>query len=292
MAWTAIRTSSGAAPEPLPPAGGPEGPPDRGLKSGSGGADIIGTMKRKAYESALEALQHQLLGLQRAYVRQGRSAVVVLEGWDAAGKGGLIRRMSWVLDPRTLKVWQTGAPSGREAHQHWMQRFWQRVPLHGEIAVFDRSWYGRVLVERVEGFASDEAWARAFGEINHFERSLAEEGIRIVKLFLDISRETQLDRFIQRYRNPDKRWKLTEEDIRNRARWTDYEQAYADMMSRCSTQWAPWTRIDANDKHEARIAALEAIVGRLGEDVDVVPPELPPLVCAFMDEQLRSSGDD
>ena len=244
-------------------------------------------MSQKRDESQLKELQRQLQQLQHAYARQSRRAIVVLEGWDSAGKGGLIRRIGWALDPRTLQVWQIGAPDGRERRQHWMQRFWERMPLQGELTIFDRSWYGRVLVERVEGFAEPDAWQRAYDEINQFERSLVEENVRIVKLFLDIDRNTQMRRFIKRYETPGKRWKLTEDDIRNRARWDDYETAYADMLERCSTTWAPWTRIDARHKHKARIAAFEAIIEHLAEDVDVTPPELPPLVQAFMEEQVR-----
>jgi len=242
-------------------------------------------MKKSTAEKKLKLLQSQLLLLQHAYSRQGLRGVVALEGWDAAGKGGLIRRMGWVLDPRTLRVWQTTAPSERERRQHWQQRFWERLPLSGEIAVFDRTWYGRVLVERIEGFSSTDEWQRAYEEINGFERTLAAEGIRIVKLFLDIDRDTQLHRFQERYDNPEKRWKITEEDIRNRARWHEYEQAYADMLARTSTQWAPWTRVDANDKDRARLDAFSAIVETLGSEIDVRPPDVPALVQAFFEDR-------
>jgi polyphosphate kinase 2 (PPK2 family) len=243
--------------------------------------------KKHDYEHALKELQKQLSRLQQAYSRQGRRAIVALEGWDAAGKGGLIRRIGWVLDPRHLKVWSTLAPEGVERRQHWLQRFWQRVPLEGELAVFDRTWYGRVLVERVEGFASEDEWTRAYVEINEFERVLAAEGIRIIKLFLDISRKTQLERFVERFQDPDKRWKITEDDIRNRARWHDYERAYTDMLAKTSTEHAPWRRIDANHKHASRIACLEAITEALGRGVDVTPPDVPPVVRAFLEEHLE-----
>lgn len=242
-------------------------------------------MKNEKYEEKLTQLQHQLLMLQHAYGRQSRQAIIALEGWDAAGKGGLIRRMGWVMDPRPLKVWQTAAPTAREKRQHWLQRFWEKVPRHGEIGVFDRTWYGRVLVERIEGFADEDEWQRAYDEINNFERTLSAEGIRIVKLFLDIDRDTQLQRFIDRFNDPQKRWKITEEDIRNRARWDEYQSAYADMLDRTSTQWAGWTRIDANDKKEARIDALTTIVEQLGADVDVTPPDVPTLVRAFFEDR-------
>ncbi|MEQ8814111.1 MAG: hypothetical protein RLO51_03860 [Thalassobaculum sp.] len=240
-------------------------------------------MKRKAYEDALTERQHHLVMLQRAYTRQRRSAVVVLEGWDAAGKGGIIRRIAWATDPRALRVWSIGAPADGERREHWMQRFWRRVPRAGEIAVFDRSWYGRVLVERVERLTDEAAWRRGYDEINQFERMLTEEGTRLVKLFLDISMKTQFERFRDRFEDPTKRWKLTEEDLRNRARWDDYSKAYDDMRKYCSPPAAPWVTIDANDKSSARIAAFDAILERIGHDVDVEPPEALPLIKAFFE---------
>jgi AMP-polyphosphate phosphotransferase len=242
-------------------------------------------VKRAAYDKALAKRQHQLSLLQHAYARQGRSAVVVLEGWDAAGKGGAIRRIAWALDPRTLRVWSIGAPSVEEQREHWMQRFWRRVPRGGEIAVFDRSWYGRVLVERVEGFAEESVWRRAYDEINQFEQVLVDEGIRLVKLFLDIKPETQLERFRDRYEDPAKRWKITEEDLRNRARWDNYVVAYRDMRKLCSPPCAPWVTIQADDKQKARIGVLDAILETVGHDVDVEPPEVPALVKAFFDDR-------
>jgi AMP-polyphosphate phosphotransferase len=239
------------------------------------------TMSHDKYEKELAELQRKLVLLQHAYARQGRRGMVVLEGWDAAGKGGLIRRISWALDPRTLKVWQTAAPNTLERQQHWMQRFWTKFPVSGELAIFDRSWYGRVLVERVEGFASKDEWRRAYTEINDLEQSLAHEGYRIVKLFLDISPATQLERFSDRYHDPAKRWKLTAEDIRNRAKWDEYDEANKEMLKETSTKWAPWVQIDANHKHEARIAGFEAIIAELGRDVDIEPPDVPDVVHAF-----------
>lgn len=240
-------------------------------------------MKRDVYEKALEDRQHRLVLLQRAYTRQGRSAVIVLEGWDAAGKGGVIRRIAWALDPRALRVWSIGAPTGGERREHWMQRFWRRVPRSGEIAVFDRSWYGRVLVERVAGLTPEADWRRAYDEINRFERTLIDDGMRLTKLFLDISPDTQLERFRDRYRDPAKRWKITEEDLRNRAQWDDYVVAYRDMLELCSPPDAPWVTIAADDKRHARIAAFDAILGAVGHDVDIRPPTEPPAVRAFFD---------
>lgn len=242
-------------------------------------------MDSQTYKERLHTLQRRLTLLQQAYARQGRRGIIVLEGWDASGKGGIIRRLSWALDPRRFRVWSTSAPSEREQRQHWMQRFWTRLPEGGELAAFDRSWYGRVLVERVEGYASPAEWQRAYGEITHFEESLIAEKFRIVKLFLDITPETQLKRFRKRYRTPSKRWKLTEEDLRNRARRDDYAAAYADMFLHCSTEIAPWHRIDANRKKPARLAALQTVLDVLGEGVAVSAPPLPSAVKEFFNRK-------
>lgn len=242
-------------------------------------------MKRAQYERTLAKHQHELVLLQHAYVRQGRKGIVLLEGWDASGKGGIIRRIGWALDPRTLRVWSIGPPSPQEKREHWLQRFWRRVPSAGEIAVFDRSWYGRVLVERIEGFATDEEWRRAYREIGAFETALVDGGVRLVKLFLDISAETQLARFRDRYERPEKRWKLTEDDIRNRARWNEYQAAYAEMRQHCSPPHAPWVTIDADDKHHARLQALETILETLGAGVDTAPPDVSLLIKSFFDNR-------
>ena len=240
-------------------------------------------MKRESYASELKELQRKLTLLQHAYVRDGRRGVLILEGWDAAGKGGLVRRLAWCLDPRKFRVWSTGAPDHRERNQHWMQRFWTRLPVSGEIAAFDRSWYGRVLVERVEGFATEAEWERAYEEIRAFEHSLVSEEFRIAKLFLDITPQTQLKRFRERFETPAKRWKLTEEDLRNRAKWDAYAEAYDDMIARCSPGEAPWVRIDANDKRRARIEAFKTILDIFGQGVDISEPEAPAAVIAFFD---------
>lgn len=238
---------------------------------------------KKALDDELEALQAELVAIQHTYAQDRRSAVVVLEGWDAAGKGGLIRRIAWVLDPRHLTVWPIKAPSSVERDELWLQRFWRRIPAAGEIAIFDRSWYGRVLVEPIEGFISAQECERAYDEINAFERTLVDNGVRLVKLFLDIDADTQLERFSSRYANPAKRWKITADDIRNRARWQDYEQAYARMFERCSTAAAPWMRIDANHKRKARVAAMRHIVAVLGEGIDLTAvPTVDPVVERFM----------
>ncbi len=230
-------------------------------------------MDKKTYQRRLEKLQSELNVLQQSLVRSGGRAVIVLEGWDAAGKGGIVRRMAWCLDPRGFKVWSIGAPDVHEQGEHWLKRFWSRVPRSGEIAAFDRSWYGRVLVERVEGFATSAAWQRAYDEIRQFEASLLAEDYRIAKLFLDISAETQLQRFRERYDDPHKRWKLTPEDLRNRRRHADYEAAYAEMLEHTSQPGARWQRIAADDKRAARIACFEHILSALGDGLLLEPSQ-------------------
>ncbi len=229
-------------------------------------------MKKEDYQKRYAEMQQRLMLLQTSYGNQDVRGIVVLEGWDAAGKGGIIRRLAWTMDPRTLRVYPIGAPDEHERREHWLQRFWRRMPRAGEIAVFDRSWYGRVLVERVEGFADEKAWKRAYREIREFEQQLLEENFRIVKLFLDITPDTQLQRFKARLEVPEKRWKLTGEDIRNRHRWGDYEDAYEDMIDKTSRQYSKWKRIDANDKRAARIDALKTIHRGLSRDVDLAFP--------------------
>lgn len=239
-------------------------------------------MDRGDYKNALNARQEQLNLVQQAMVRQGERGIIVFEGWDAAGKGSTIRRIAWCLDPRTLNVWQISAPTPQELDGHWLRRFWTRIPSRGEITIFDRSWYGRVLVERVEGFATEEEWNRAYREINEFESTLAIEGYRLVKLFLNISRETQLHRFKKRLEVPTKRWKLTPDDIRNRSKWDEYEAAYSKMIDACSPNFAPWHMINANSKKEARLACLDHIIACFSEGLNIAPPDVDPLVRKYL----------
>ena len=191
----------------------------------------------------------------------------MLEGWDTAGKGGRVRRLGWALDPRSFKVHSIAAPNPKEQAQHYLQRFWERLPLSGQLVVFDRSWYGRVLVERVEGFASENEWKRAYRGINEFERVLVDSGTRVVKLFLHISPDEQDRRFRARLFDPRKRWKLSYEDFRNRARRTDYEIAIEDMMQETSTEEARWHLIPANHKPSSRVIAFRALTEQLGSGV-------------------------
>ena len=231
-------------------------------------------------------MQETLQRIQQAYLGSPNRAVVVLEGWDTAGKGGVVRRLGWALDPRSFKVHSIAAPTAREKSLHYLQRFWERLPQHGQIVVFDRSWYGRVMVERVEGFATPEEWRRAYDEINDFERMLIADGTRLVKLFLHITPEEQIRRFRARLSDPLKRWKLSYEDFRNRARWADYEQAIEDMMQKTSTPRARWHLIPANDKPYGRLAALRIMVDRLSKGVSLDPRPLDPKVLEAAEKLL------
>jgi polyphosphate kinase 2 (PPK2 family) len=214
------------------------------------------------------------LQIQQAYLTQRRRAVILFEGWDAAGKGGTIRRLTERLDPRACKVWPIAGPRDHEQGVHYLYRFWTRLPEAGTIAIFDRSWYGRVLVERVEKLTPAKDWRRAYREINEFERMLVDDGVRLVKLFLHLSPEEQLRRFAERLAEPYKRWKITVGDFRNHARRRDYERAIDDMLKRTSTKRAPWRVVPAEHKWYARVTALEIVAETLGERVPLAPPPL------------------
>lgn len=228
------------------------------------------------YDEALKAAQERLARVQAAYICHGARAIVLLEGWDAAGKGGVISRMTAELDPRYFKVWPISAPTSEEKERHFLWRFWTRLPRAREIAVFDRSWYGRVLVERVEGYATEAEWRRGYDEINEFEAQQKDAGTVIVKLFLHVTQEEQDKRLARRLDHPWKRWKTGLDDFRNRARRGDYLKAMHDMFAVTDTRWAPWKAIDGNNKKAARIAAMMHVADRLESGVKMVPPPLDP----------------
>ena len=238
------------------------------------GLDMTLQLDESTYFRELARVQERLARIQRAYLKSGHSAAIVFEGWDAAGKGGTIRCMSAVLDPRGFKVWPISAPRKYYLDRHYLARFFERLPPRGAISVFDRSWYGRVLVERVEELASPRDWRRAYQEINEFERTLNDHGTRVVKIFLHITPEEQLRRFRDRVLDPTKRWKLSYEDFRNRKRWADYEEAANDMFRETSTGYSPWHLIPANSKKYARVEALKVIAKRLSAGVDLAPAVL------------------
>ena len=229
------------------------------------------------YKDDLEDLQERLSRLFVANHVHKRKAIIVCEGWDASGKGGAIQRLTALGDPRAYRVWPIAAPTDEEKAHHYLWRFWTRMPGAGEIAIFDRSWYGRVLVERVEGFADKAEWRRAFDEINELESQLAAAGTVIVKLFFHVTEEEQAERLRARLDHPWKRWKVNAEDIRNRARRDDYLDAIKDMFHETDTRWAPWTAIDGNNKKSARIAALTEVADALAKALPKGPPDSPDL---------------
>jgi polyphosphate kinase 2 (PPK2 family) len=233
------------------------------------------------YERQLSSMQSTLQSIQQSYLGTRERAIVVLEGWDTAGKGGIVRRLGWALDPRSFKVHPVAAPLPQDKTKHYLQRFWEKLPEHGQIVVFDRSWYGRVLVERVEGFASHDEWRRAYDEINEFERVLIADGTRITKIFLHITSDEQVRRFKDRLKNPLKRWKLSYEDFRNRERWGEYEQAIEDMMAKTSSKKAPWYLIPGNNKPYARLAAFRILIERLGNGLSLEPRAVNPEIAAL-----------
>jgi polyphosphate kinase 2 (PPK2 family) len=229
--------------------------------------DLSQKLTPKQEADRLNAAQLRLLHLRLVLGGQvgdhpqlGPPVCVVFEGWDASGKGGAIKRLVAPLDPRHVRVAQFSAPTYDEKRHHFLWRFWPALPGWGGMAVFDRSWYGRVLVERVEGFATEEQWRRAYREIVDFEKTLSDEGMIIVKFWMHLSSEEQLKRFKAREREPLKAWKLTAEDWRNREKWRDYETAVEEMLDRTDHAAAPWVLVEAEDKRWARVRVVEAVV--------------------------------
>ncbi|NTU83010.1 MAG: hypothetical protein HGA45_27190 [Chloroflexales bacterium] len=232
--------------------------------------DLSLRLDDKEYSRQLKRLQAQLHLLGLELYRQQRPAVLVFEGWDAAGKGGAIQRLTAELDPRAYIVHAIAAPAGEDKTRHYLYRFWRRLPPRGQLAIFDRSWYGRVLVERVEGFARPDAWRRAYPEINEFERQLVDFGTIVCKFWLHLSPDEQLRRFEARQHVPYKAWKLTNEDWRNREKWPQYEEAVDEMLLRTSTPAAPWTVVEAEDKRFGRVKVLRTFVQRLESELGKV----------------------
>ena len=229
--------------------------------------DLTKNLDQDDYDDELKRLQGRLNLLSREVRDKGISTVMVFEGWDAAGKGGAIRRMTRALDARQYKVVPIAAPTDEELARHSLWRFWRRLPRAGHVTVFDRSWYGRVLVERVEGFASEEQWRRAYKEINDFEELLTERGIAVLKFWLHIDQDEQWRRFQEREKIPYKKHKITPDDYRNREKWCQYEEAVNEMVERTSTRLAPWTLVESNDKRFARCKVLRVCCERLEQAV-------------------------
>jgi polyphosphate:AMP phosphotransferase len=225
--------------------------------------DLTLSLDRETYDAELKKLKPRLQALEHRLYTARLPAVIVFEGWDAAGKGGIIKRLTSGLDPRGYEVVPVGPPSAIERARHWLWRFWTAAPKAGHITIFDRSWYGRVLVERVEGFCTEADWRRAYREINEFERQLADFGAAIVKFHVHIDAAEQLRRFKERRDTPEKRWKLCDEDWRNRKKRPQYDVAVVDMLEQTSTPHAPWTILEANCKLHARIKALKTVAEAL-----------------------------
>ena len=226
-------------------------------------ADLSLSLKRQEYQQQLDQLQERLFQLEHEIYVARVPAVIVYQGWDAAGKGGNIKRLTRGLDPRGYQVVPVGPPTTEEKAHHYLWRFWKDVPKAGHITIFDRSWYGRVLVERVEGLCTEAEWQRAYREINEFERQLTDFGTVIVKFWLQIDPDEQLRRFKARQQTPHKQWKISEQDWRNREKWKQYELSVVEMLQRTSTTYAPWTILEANCKLYARIKALRTVAEAL-----------------------------
>ncbi len=235
--------------------------------------DLGISLNKSSYKAELKRLQGKLNQLHRIARDRGTSVILVFEGWDAAGKGGAIRRIITALDARDYQVISIAAPTDEEKAHHYLWRFWRHLSRAGRVTIFDRSWYGRVLVERIEGFATETEWRRSYAEINDFERALVSHGIVLMKFWLHITKDEQEERFLAREKVPYKRWKLTDEDWRNRERWDEYELAVNDMIERTSTRLAPWVLVEANDKRFARVKVLNTLCEVLQEQLGVVIPD-------------------
>ena len=229
---------------------------------------LTATLDEQVYRRAMEQYSDQLYRLAWQARAQGRDTVAVFEGWDAAGKGGAIRRVTQAMDARLYRVISVAAPTDEERAHHYLWRFWRHIPRDGFHTLYDRSWYGRVLVERVEGFASELAWQRAYHEINSFEEQLVDHGAVLLKFWIHIDQQEQLRRFHEREQTPWKQHKISAEDWRNRARWADYESAVTDMVTHTSTDIAPWTLVAGNDKRLARVEILKTYCNRLAAALD------------------------
>ncbi len=221
------------------------------------------TLDEEEYKKELKELQHKLGQLHNRLYRKRVPVIIAYEGWDAAGKGGNIKRLTGALDPRGFEVHPIASPEPHEKARHYLWRFWTRLPKDGHIAIFDRTWYGRVMVERLEGFCSENDWQRAYYEMNEFEQELHNWGAVILKFWVQIDKDTQLARFTERQNTPSKQWKITDEDWRNREKWDLYEQAVDEMLQKTSTTYAPWHILESVDKKYARIKALHIVIDAL-----------------------------
>ena len=221
------------------------------------------------YKEELDRLQKKLAGLHNVIYRKKIPVIIAYEGWDAAGKGGNIKRITGALDPRGFEVHPIASPEPHEKARHYLWRFWTRLPRTGHIAIFDRTWYGRVMVERLEGFCTENDWQRAYNEINEFEKELTDWGAIVIKFWVQIDKDTQLKRFTDRQNTPEKQWKITDEDWRNREKWDQYEVAIDEMLQKTNTTNAPWYVLESNDKNYARIKALSIVTEEIEKKLGI-----------------------
>ena len=239
------------------------------------------------YDKALKKLQDCLAQLQSLHIIHDCMTLIIFEGWDAAGKGGAIKRLTANWDPRYFEVYPISAPTKEEKDRHFLWRFWNKLPGKGGISILDRSHYGRVLVERVEGFCSEDDWQRSYHEINEFESQQGDIGVKIIKIFLHVTQEKQDKVLLERLDDPAKRWKVTAEDFRNRDKRADYLAAFKDMFERTDTRWAPWKIFDGNNQKAARIAVLEYIIAQLEESI---PQEFPEVAPELIEQARKDLG--
>ncbi|WP_373476796.1 polyphosphate kinase 2 family protein [Sphingorhabdus sp.] len=250
-----------------------------------------GTKYDGDYDEGLKSLQDRLAVQQSLHILHNARTLIVVEGWDASGKGGAIKRLTASLDPRYYQVYSVSAPTVEEKDKHFLWRFWSKLPGKREINIWDRSHYGRVLVERVEGFCSEAEWRRGYDEINEFESRQGEIGTKIIKIFLHVTQETQDRVLTERLNDPSKRWKVTAEDFRNRAKRDAYLDAMKDMFKRTDTHWAPWTVIDGNNQKAARMAVLSHVVQELEASVPQEFPEVDAGILALAKATLGYKAD-
>ncbi len=232
------------------------------------GVDLSKALSNKEYKQKLDSLQKKMEILHSELYRLRIPVVICFEGWDAGGKGGAIKRLTSHMDPRGYQVNPTASPNDTEKAHHYLWRFWNNMPKAGHIAIFDRTWYGRVMVERIEGFCSEAEWKRAYQEINEMEEHLANSGCIVLKFWLHIDKDEQERRFKERMENPAKQWKITDEDWRNREKWDEYEKAVDEMLVRTSTTYAPWEIVEANSKYYARVKVLKTVVEAMEKEIE------------------------
>lgn len=228
-----------------------------------GGVDLSLKLDKEEYKSRLQAAQEKLSRLHNDMYLKRMPVILAFEGWDAGGKGGAIKRITECIDPRGYQVNPTASPNDIEKAHHYLWRFWETIPKDGHMAIYDRTWYGRVMVERIEGFCREEEWKRAYREINEMEEHIYNEGCLILKFWMHIDSDEQERRFKERMETPEKQWKITDEDWRNREKWSEYEEAVNEMILRTSTTYAPWIIVEANDKYFARVKVIETVVEAL-----------------------------